>query len=161
VRWRLFKSRQEALEAAELGGLAASANLGLGRSIYADWERGDFSSTEWLILTSSSCSSAAFWTAAGPDWLEWRKASGWRTAWEELRIEVDEYRALDKERVLVLYHRSGRGKTSGLDLAQFRSDGAALLRVGNGKVTSLVSYADRDRALADLGLAPEASSSDS
>jgi ketosteroid isomerase-like protein len=130
-----------------------SANLDLVRSIYEDWERGDFGSTEWadpdieFVLIGGLLDGR--WT--GLVGME-EGFRGWRTAWEELRIEVDEYRALDKERVLVLYHRSGRGKTSGLDLAQFRSDGAALLRVGNGKVTSLVSYADRDRALADLGL---------
>jgi hypothetical protein len=40
-------------------------------------------------------------------------AETWRTflgAWEEYRCEVDEYRELDDERVLVLLHIIGRGK---------------------------------------------------
>jgi ketosteroid isomerase-like protein len=52
-------------------------------------------------------------------------------------------------------HLSGRGKTSGLDLAQIRSKGAWLVHVRDGKVTRFVRYWDRERALADLGLAPE------
>jgi hypothetical protein len=39
-------------------------------------------------------------------------------AWEEYRVEADEYRELDDERVLVVHHVSGRGKTSGLDLGR-------------------------------------------
>jgi hypothetical protein len=38
--------------------------------------------------------------------------------WEDVRIEADEYRELDAERVLVLDHRSGRGKTSRLEMGQ-------------------------------------------
>ena len=34
--------------------------------------------------------------------------------WEEVRVKADEYRALDDERVLVLVHRTGRGRASGL-----------------------------------------------
>ena len=39
----------------------------------------------------------------------------WLSAWEELRVEAEEFRELDDERVLVLSHFSGRGKTSGLE----------------------------------------------
>ena len=49
----------------------------------------------------------------------WR---GWLDAWAEYRTEVEEYRELDEERVLVLTHDSGRGKASGLELP-FRSHG--------------------------------------
>jgi ketosteroid isomerase-like protein len=86
---------------------------------------------------------------------------GWLGAWEEFRVEAEEYRELDEERVLVLVHLMGRGKTSGLELRQVRSKGADLFHVHDGKVTRIVLYFDRDRALADLGLAPEAGSPDS
>jgi hypothetical protein len=77
-------------------------------------------------------------------------------AWEEYHLVADEYRELDGERVLVLDHRSGRGKTSGLELGQMRATGAHLFRIRGGKVTRLVADRDLDHALADLGLAPEA-----
>jgi ketosteroid isomerase-like protein len=86
-------------------------------------------------------------------------AEGFRTfasAWEELRFEADEYRALDDDRVLVLYRWSGgRGKASGVEVGQIRSEGANVFHVRGGKVTRMVNYLDRDRAFADLGLAPE------
>src|SRR5438046_2340406 len=50
-------------------------------------------------------------------------AEAWRgflSAWEGLRIEVDEYRDLNDGRVLVLTHPGGRGKSSGLELEQMR-----------------------------------------
>ena len=43
------------------------------------------------------------------------------SAWEDFRQGVDEYRELDGERVLVLSHFSGHGKTSGLELEEMRS----------------------------------------
>jgi ketosteroid isomerase-like protein len=79
----------------------------------------------------------------------------WLSTWEEWRVEAEEYRDLDDERVLVLFHFSARGKTSGLDVAQIGTKGANLFHLRGGKVTRLVQYLDRERALADLGLAPE------
>jgi ketosteroid isomerase-like protein len=83
----------------------------------------------------------------------------WRdflSAWEEWRTAADEYRELDSERVLVLIHRSGRGKTSGLQVGQMWTKGAHVFHVRDGKVTRIVLYWERQRALADLGLAPQA-----
>jgi hypothetical protein len=59
---------------------------------------------------------------------------------------------LDQERVLVVFRPSGRGKTSGMDLANVAMKGANLFHVRGGKVTRFVAYWDRSRALADLGL---------
>jgi hypothetical protein len=80
----------------------------------------------------------------------WRE---WSSAFEGVRFEATEYRELEHERVLVLGHYSGRGRTSGLEIGQVGSDTAAAFHVRGAKVTKLVLYTDR--ASADLGLAPE------
>jgi hypothetical protein len=85
-------------------------------------------------------------------------AAAWReflSAWDDWRNFADEYRELDDERVLVLLHASGRGKTSGLELGQLRTrGGACLFHVRAGRVTRLVVYYD----FSDLGLSSEGGS---
>jgi ketosteroid isomerase-like protein len=101
--------------------------------------------------------------ADGPDPGSWtgRLPGGARdflSAWEDFRVEADEYRELDDERVLVLIRFAGRGKMSGLELGQMRAKGASVFHIRDGKVTRYIRYFDRERALADLGVAPEDSS---
>jgi ketosteroid isomerase-like protein len=134
-----------------------SENLDLVRSIYTAWERGDFSSAEWadphIEYVAVDGPAPGSWT--GPVAM----AQAWGntlSAWEELRIEADEYRELADERVLVLLHYSGRGKRSGLEVGQIQTKGAAIYDVRDGKISRHVYYWDRQRALADLGLGPEA-----
>jgi ketosteroid isomerase-like protein len=136
-----------------------SANLDLVRSIYADWQRGDFSSGDWAHP------EIEFVRADGPSAGSWIGAVGmaegtrdWITAWEDLCFELDESRELDGERVLAFHHHSGRGKTSGLELGQIQTKGACLFHVRGGKVTRFVHYFDREHAVVDLGLAPEGGS---
>ena len=128
-----------------------SANLDLVRSIFADWERGDYSATEWadpeFEYTFADGPHPGTWIGHMPEGFR-----DWTSAWEGYRTEAEEYRELDDERVLVLTHDSGRGKASGLDLAEIGPKAAALFHVRHDKVTRLVAYFDRDRALADLGL---------
>jgi ketosteroid isomerase-like protein len=133
-----------------------SANVDLVHSIYAAWERGDYSSAEWADP------EIEFVMADGPTPGSWRGVAAMATAvrdglsgWRDFHEEAEEYRELDDERVLVLVDWRGRGKTSGLELGQMRAKGAGVVHVRGGKVTRLVTYLDRDRALADLGLAPE------
>jgi ketosteroid isomerase-like protein len=134
-----------------------SENLDLVRSIYEDWERGDFSHVEWAH-DEIECV-----IADGPSPGRWKGKTGmaesWHeflSAWEYWRCEADEYRELDDERVLVFERRSARAKRSGLQIGQMtgqtQSPGASLFYLRDGKVTRLVTYFDRDRALADLGL---------
>jgi ketosteroid isomerase-like protein len=130
-----------------------SENLDLVRSIYADRERGDWSRTEWADP------EIEFVIADGPEPASWKgrmeMARAWRdylSAWEDYRSEPEEFREIDGERVLVLLHHRGRGKTSGLDLEQMQANNAALFRIRDGKVTRVVIYFEREYALADLGL---------
>jgi ketosteroid isomerase-like protein len=137
----------------------SSANVDLVRSLRAAWDRGDFSSSdsahpeiEYVIVGGPSSGS---WTGLAG------MTKGWRdflSTWEDWRAEATAYRDLDDERVLALVNMSGRVKTSGL---QVRTNGANLFHVRGGKVTRLVLYLDRERALADLGLASEVAPGDS
>ena len=133
-----------------------SEKLELVRSLYADWEQGYFRSVDWAHP------EIEFVIADGPSVGTWTgvvgMAEGWRdvlTAWDHFQAQVDEYRELDDERVLVLVHFKGRGKSSGLEASQWTTTkgGVNLFHVRGGKVTRLVIYFDRERALADLGLA--------
>jgi hypothetical protein len=58
----------------------------------------------------------------------------------------------------VLHHFSARGKRSGLDLGPIRRDGAAVFTLHRGRVIRLVHYFGREKAFAELGLAPKAGS---
>jgi ketosteroid isomerase-like protein len=131
-----------------------SANVDLVRSIYADWERGDFRSVAWAdpqmeLLRPDSLEGDVLTgltsTAEG-----WR---AWLSAWQDYHAEADEYRSLDDERVLVLGRMTGRGRSSG---AIGEAETVNLFHIREGKVARLVLYSSRERAFAQLGLAPDA-----
>jgi ketosteroid isomerase-like protein len=131
-----------------------SENLDLVRSIYAAWERGDyFTSTDWahpeieFVVMDGPNPGALRGVAALAD--NWREFQG---AWEDYGIKAEDYRQLDDERILVMVRLSGRGKASGLEVAQTGSRAATIFTVRAGNVGKIVVYWDGDRALADLGL---------
>ena len=130
-----------------------SEHIDLVRSIYAPFERGDYSSAAWadpeieLVFTEGpQRRRAKGLAAAGEAWSDFLRS------WEDWRVVVEEYRELDDERVLVLVRRGGRGKTSGLELDGIGTEGAQLLHIRDGKITRYVTWADGERAFADLGL---------
>jgi ketosteroid isomerase-like protein len=133
--------------------MTASANLDLLRSIFARWERGDYSSLEWaqpeIEWVWVDGPVPGTWTGLAGVAEAWRE---FLAAWDDHRIVAENYRELDDERVLVLTRRTGRGKTSGLELDQLVGQGAAVFHISQAKITKIVAYWDRDRALADLGL---------
>jgi ketosteroid isomerase-like protein len=138
-------------------GEVSKENVELVRSIYAPWGRGDFGSAEWAhpeieFVVADFGPETGSWKGLAAMAEVWR---GFLGAWEEYRTEVDEYRELDDERVLVLLHIIGRGKTSGVQLGEVRTKAANLFHVRGGKVTRLVLYADQERGLADLGLSEQ------
>jgi hypothetical protein len=131
-----------------------SAHLDLVRSIYAAWERGDYSLAEWAHL------EIQFVIADGPDPGSWTSQAGLvegtrgiLNAWEGWRTEVQAYREVDDECVFVLPRFSGRGKTSGLEVGQVAREGANVHHAHGGKATRLVLCWTAPRA--HLEIAPE------
>jgi hypothetical protein len=127
-----------------------SENLDLVRSIYGDWERGDFTRDDW----ADPAIELARPESLDGDALKGRDASsgGWREwldAWRDFRAEAHDYRVLDDERVLVFGRMRGIGKLSGTIVD---TETVNVFHIRDRKVVRLVLYADRDRALADLGL---------
>jgi hypothetical protein len=133
-----------------------SDNLDLVRSIYENWGRGDWSSAAWAhpdieyVMVDEPGSRVHRGVAEMA--LAWRS---FLSAWEGYRIQPSEYRTLDEERVLVRVTAYGRGKASGVELAEGAGGrgGANLFYLRDGMVVKLDAYFDWDRALVDLGLA--------
>jgi ketosteroid isomerase-like protein len=130
-------------------------NVELVRSIYADWERGDFSRSDWADP------DIEFVLADGPEPGQWRGVGAMAKAWSERLSPFDEYRTtghdyrtLDEERILVFVAHTGRGRFSGLEVADLGDfdQPAALFHVRDGRITRLVVYTSHERAFADLGL---------
>jgi len=150
VRCASYWDQGRALEDA---GLPAESNVEIVQSIYAGWERGDYSAGEWQDP------AIEFVIADGPTPGSWSGVAGivegwgdFLRVWEEFHHGMDECRELDDERVLVYSHFGGRGKSSGVEVGQMTTKGATLFHIRDGKVTRIVQYFDRDRALSDLGL---------
>ena len=129
-----------------------SANVELVRSIFADWERGDFRRVDW---------AAPDIELVRPDSLDGDElkglassARGWRewlSEWEGFHAKADEFRELDGERVLAFGRMSGRGRMSG---AVGETEIVSLFYIQNNTVTRLVLYSSRERAFADLKARP-------
>ena len=131
----------------------ALAHVELVRSVHTAWERGDYDSTEWadpelewLVADGPEPCSGKGLVGLAEAW------AAWLSAWEDVRVGVDEYRDLDDERVLVLQSKSGRGKQSGLEIDEMNAKSATICHVRSGKVTKMVLYYERENAFADLGL---------
>jgi ketosteroid isomerase-like protein len=135
----------------------ASANVELVHSVFVAWEHGDFSSADWadpdIEYVFADGPSPGSWEGLAEMAEAWRE---WLSAWDGFRAEADDYKVLDDERVLVLNSFGGRGKTSGVGVGPLMTKGASVFHIRNAKVTRLVLYWDRTRALADLDLVPEA-----
>src|SRR5207249_529085 len=118
-------------------GRSMSENPDLVRSIFAAWERGDFSSVDWadpeIQFVIADGLQPGTWTGVADMVERWREGEA---AWEDQRVEADEYRELSDECVLVLLHRSGRGKVSGLELGHLQTQGAAVFCMRDGRAIS-------------------------
>jgi ketosteroid isomerase-like protein len=122
----------------------------LGR-IYAEWAKGRFWSFDLFHRDVE-----ARWATEVPD-IEGSKGieglgrlfSEWVGAWEECRIEAEEYHE-GAGVVVVFVLMSGRGSGSSIDV-QMRN--AHVWTMRDGQAVSIRAYTDRERALRETGLA--------
>jgi ketosteroid isomerase-like protein len=125
-------------------------NVEIVRELFASWERGDFSSSDWAHP------EIEFLAHAGPDEAEHRGVvalgrawQNWLGAWEDFKVTPREF--IDRgDDVLALVEFGGRGRASGVSVEAMA--GGCLLSFRNGRVIRLVTFTDRDEALEAAGL---------
>jgi ketosteroid isomerase-like protein len=126
-----------------------SVNLDLVRSIYADWERGDFTHVSWahpeIELAMPDMPDPGRWIGIPATARAWR---AWLATWSEYRAEPEAFREVDSARVLVVIRSVARGKTSGVDV---HTRNANVFEISDGKVTR-ITLCSLETARADLGL---------
>jgi ketosteroid isomerase-like protein len=129
-----------------------SKSLDLVRSIYAHWERGDFSSVGWadpaIEFTFIDGPEPGRWTGIEQMAAAWRRVLG---DFEGFRTESARYEELGDGRILALTRFRGRAKRSGLDLRHMPRHQAAVFTVRGPKVVGIELCWDASRVLADLG----------
>ena len=137
-----------------------SANLELVKSIFAAWSQGDFTSADWADPEID------FEFADGPTPDRAKGLRGmvelWRSmldAWVNLRAVPESFHELDDGRILVFLRNEGRGRSSGIDVQEISVESANLFDLRDGKVTKLVLYWERQRAVDAVGFRPDGKSS--
>jgi ketosteroid isomerase-like protein len=126
--------------------------LDVVRSIYDDWERGDFSSSNWMHPEIEFVGGDGTVVKGARDvgryWFEFL------AAWEGFAVSVAEMHDAPGAQVLVFVSFKGRGRESGAPVDGF--PGANLFTVRDGKVTRLALFVGRNEALAAAGLSDRA-----
>jgi ketosteroid isomerase-like protein len=124
-------------------------NVETVKRIYAAWNDGDFSSTEWAdpgieFSVPGPEGAARGVEAMGRAWAEWLRA------FKGFKVEASGFHpAGDKVVVEQAFH--GEGKGSGISLDEI--SGAAVLTLRDGKVIRFTGYTTVAAALADAGIA--------
>jgi ketosteroid isomerase-like protein len=128
----------------------SSENLELVRSIYERWERGDYSITGWADpeIEYSAPGGLSEEVQHGIEAMG-RAWADWLGQFEKFESHATEYLE-NEDQVVVLTRFGGRGKGSGVPLAEM--PGAARFRIRDGKVVELSTYFDPERGLRDAGI---------
>jgi hypothetical protein len=97
----------------------SSENLKLVRSIYADWERGDYSRADWadpaiehVIADGPSPSIQHGVPAIAAAWADVLRA------WRDYRAAGEEYRELSDGRILTLTAFTAQGRASNIEVSR-------------------------------------------
>ena len=128
----------------------APGNADLIRPIYEEFSRGNFRLSfdvyhphmEWGWSDEFPGLAGVYDDRRDPN----PRLHSWLSAWEDWRVEVDDYLEIG-DHVVVLASYRGRGKGSGVEI---RQHGAHVFRLRDGKVVRLEIFADREKAIASV-----------
>ena len=126
------------------------ADIAALRRIYLRWAQGNFWSFE-----SFDEDVQARWATEVPDIGSSEGIEGlaqllseWMSAWQECRIEADEFhQAGDQVVALVRVHARGSGSEIDLEM-----ENAHVWTMRDGQALAIRAYSDRERALREVGL---------
>ena len=122
-------------------------NVQIVRSIYAAWEKGDFSNVDWadpdIEFQIPDQQPVRGVTAMAREWGEWLKA------FDDVALSPESFH--DRaDRVVGVHHFRGQGKRSGIPAQEFSV--ACLFTLRDSKVTRLILYSNKNGALEAAGL---------
>jgi ketosteroid isomerase-like protein len=122
-------------------------NVEIVRSIYADWERGDFSridwadaDIEWQLPNERPVRGVA---AMARQWAEWMGA------WDDIALSPESFHDRG-DRVVGVHSFRAQGKRSGIPADNFLV--ACVFTLRDGKVVSLILYSNKAAAIEAAGL---------
>ncbi len=128
-------------------------NIEALRPVYEAWGRGDWTG-EWpevygprMTWGWSDDFPEIHGTYSDPE-VARDRLRRWLSPWQDWRVEAEEYVPLE-DGVLVLTRYRGRGKGSGVEV---KGAGGNLWVMRDGKAESVMTFNDRDKALAAAGL---------
>ena len=126
-------------------------NIRIVRTIYAEWERGDFSSVDWahpeieFLIPGIDQRSERGIESMGRAWAQWLRA------FEGFSVEGQEF--FDRgDNVVVRQVFHGTGQGSGIPLEA--APGSAVLSLKDGKVTRFHGTLTLEEALEEAGIEP-------
>ena len=125
------------------------------RQVYDEWGRGNWTprfdfydeAMEWGWSDEFPGIAGVYHDPATRN----RRLQEWLQEWDDWRCEAEELIVHD-DKVVALCRYRGRGKGSGVEV---ETRGAHVWTLRDGKVIRLVVWATRERALRDVGLAPD------
>jgi ketosteroid isomerase-like protein len=122
--------------------------------VYEDWEKGDFQRRFDVYADNFEWGFSEEFPEAhvGPDpGLRSARLRNWLSSWRDWRCFAEGF-VEHGEKVVVLTRYTGTAKASGVTVEQ---SGAHVWTIKDERALRLEIYADRGRALEDVGIAPE------
>jgi uncharacterized protein len=125
------------------------------RRVYDEWSRGNWAprfdfyddAMEWGWSDEFPGLGGVYHDPAERN----ERVQEWLSGWEDWRCEAEDL-LVQGDQVIALCRYWGRGRGSGVSV---ETRGAHVWTLRAGKVIRLVIFATRERALADVGLAPD------